>query len=204
MPDVAITPEEYTKIREAMKNGGGSIGDVMARAANGSEVKAPELDAVGVAGHGLSVGNLTLFPPGFDVLLYLEMIDCPFIADGDGDVTLSDAMQAVYVIACGDEAVAPLFGVRHRHEALSRLEHLASQTPEHLAAYLKQSDAIAGARGEFERKAADFFKRIGTDVSFNEIVQAVQALLTEAFSAFEGLGDEKKTATASAGSAGNG
>lgn len=168
------------------------------------EGKAPsylrESDSATIAALGIptSFGDLNV-TFNAESIARLGVIGSPFVSDGEGgDLSLSeqDVANAVYAMAGGPAAIAPLLPMRQRRKQLNtRMEQAKALGPEFYAAWLEKDMALAEVWTAFEADAAAYYARHCGDMTLQDVTDALVEGLSDAFEWADVLAgdDEKKT-----------
>lgn len=158
-----------------------------------------ESDSASLAALGIptAIGDLRiLFNP--ESIARLGAIGSPFLADGDGDQTLTDQdiANAVYAMAGGNDAIAPLLGMRQRRKQLDtrKAEALAAGRDQY-GAWLDKDMQLAAIWNEFEFAATQYYSEHCAGMDIQDVTDALVAGFNDAFSWADTLvdGDQKKT-----------
>lgn len=144
------------------------------------------------------IGDLHIcFSP--ESIVRLGVINSPLVSDGEGGdqvLTDQDLANAVYAMAGGNDAVAPLLGMRQRRQQLdSRLAQAKELGPAFYSAWLEKDMALAGIWTEFETAAMAFYATHCPGMAAQDVADALVSGLNDAYSWSECIvGDgQKKT-----------
>ena len=148
----------------------------------------PTYNIVGIGGsYNLGPFNLTV---SMGNLLLLSEIDSPLVSETSTEgtvVTYEDAIQAIYVIAKGIEAVEPIMGIKQRLADLIPLKEMVKDNPKAMEQVLDRAEAISSARTTFIQDATIFYEENFVGFQYNEIFATLQTILKDVATAFEDL-----------------
>ncbi len=171
-------------------------------AGDGSAINA---ETMTVLDAGYELGNTVIRPVTLGVLPLLEVIESPFVGglDPDDEVGLPDIMRALYVLACGREAVRPVAAIARRTQSVESTRDIAEKAPEFYDRYLAAMDRIADAWAEFDDGASAFWESLG-DVPPLEALRVLRRAITDSIAGLDALPQGKEGEKKTDGSTVNG
>ena len=129
--------------------------------------------SVGPINISAAIGNLVL----------LQEIDSPFITGKIGELgeelKTIDCQKALYVLAKGKEAVAPIMAIKQRIQSMLMLKPMVEKNPVLLDKLMDRVESISEAESIFEMKAAEFYHQEFQDFDFQEVMDSVFMLLND-------------------------
>lgn len=139
--------------------------------------------------------EMRLYPGNIPLL---EMVDSPLLAADKGtEVQYMDIVLAAYILAVGEDAMAPITSMQMAQARLGKRAKLAEGNPAMYAELLKAEERIAYRQAEFAERALAWYKpRLGT-AGLQGVVDCIMQMLIDAFEPLELIptdGTDKKKA----------